>query len=170
MSRTIACGSWPALNCSITCSIAILWPLMRVRSTGRRNLVSNFSNSKQSRNCMTSPPQTPDLLSQISHQAINPIGRHVVPVLIIHHHRRRSLASPDAFRELQSDLAVRRGAAGLDVQLFAERIEPLFAAAQGARQAAADPQPRFAERLVLLAEELVEGHRIVHFRGAEVEQ
>ena len=39
-----------------------------------------------------------------------------------------------------------------------------------AGQAAADPQPRLAERVLLVAEEAVEAHRVVDFGRAEVEQ
>src|SRR5207244_4046957 len=73
-------------------------------------------------------------------------------------------------RELERDLAVRRSAAGLDSEPPAEMAKQLFAAAQLAREATANPQPRLAERGVLLVEELVEGHRVVDLSRTEVEQ
>src|SRR5262249_32175504 len=43
-------------------------------------------------------------------------------------------------------------------------------AAQGTGEAAADPEARLAQRLLLVAEEAVEAHRVVDLRRAEVEQ
>ena len=57
----------------------------------------------------------------------------------------------------------------VDVQLLAHVRQQFLAAAQRAGQAAADPEPRLAERVLLVAEEAVEGQRVVDLGGAEVE-
>ena len=76
--------------------------------------------------------------------------------------RRGAFAGAEALGELQRDLAVgascRRAAT---CSLSHNVVQQFVAAAQRAGQAAADPQPRLAERVVFLAEEAVEGQRVV---------
>ena len=45
----------------------------------------------------------------------------------------------------------------------------IVAAAQLARQAAADPEPRFAERVFRTSKEAIKGHRVLDFRRGQVE-
>src|SRR4051794_34344253 len=84
---------------------------------------------------------------QVRDQGVGLVRGHVVHVLVIDHHRRRTLAGAQALRELQRDLAVAAGAAGADLQLLAEMIQQLITAAQTAGEAAADPQACLAERV-----------------------
>ena len=90
-------------------------------------------------------------------------------MLIVDHDGGGPFAAAEAFGEFERDLAVRRGAAGLDVELRAQLVEELFAAAELTGQASAHPEPFLAERSVLLAEELVEGHGVVDLGRGEVQ-
>src|SRR5262245_17841467 len=46
----------------------------------------------------------------------------------------------------------------------------IVAASEHTREAAADPESRLAERVLLGAEETVEGHRVLDFGGGEIKQ
>ena len=88
---------------------------------------------------------------------------------VVDQHAGCTFAGSEAFGEFERELAVGSRVARLEVILLAELSQYFLAAAQHARQAAADLQPIPAELVFRVAEEAVEAHRVVNFRRVLIE-
>src|SRR5262245_38628342 len=106
---------------------------------------------------------------QFPHKFIRLLMRHALMELRIREHARRVFARPKACRVFHCQFSVWSRFSRLHADGTAQVIEQLLAAAQGARNAATDPDAAFAVRLVLL-EIAVERERVLDVRRMQIEQ
>src|SRR5262249_39696171 len=109
------------------------------------------------------------LLAEFLDQPFNTIGANIHPMLVIDQHAWRALAGSQTLAELDGDLAVGTGAAGLHPYFFANVLQEFLAAAEHAWQGTADPEARLAQRFLLITKETVEAHRVVDLGRRKVE-
>src|SRR5262249_37157040 len=110
------------------------------------------------------------MVLQLRNQRIDFIARDVGAAGVINQHSRGAFAHTNALGKLHRDLAVGGRIPRLYVELLANVAEHFFAVPKRTCQPATDPQARLAEFFLFgLAKDAVEAHRVVDFRGAEVQ-
>src|SRR5262245_25807170 len=148
---------------------------MRRRSTGSNCGIEikpkNTRNTRKSKQdlfpCFPCLPRLfpPNILDQLVRLLICDVKHS----FIIEQHTRSPFTGADALGKFQRDGAILRRLARLHVQLLAKVAEQFVAAAKLAGEAAANPQSRLSQRVLLVLEEAIEAHGVVQFRGAQFE-
>lgn len=81
-----------------------------------------------------------------------------------------TFAGAEAFCEFDGEFSITGGMAGVYAVAVAHGFEEFFATAEGAGDAAAEPDAMFPEGVVFVFEEVVEGHGVVNFGRVEFEK